>query len=252
MASTTAARFAASHIHLELIARRTLARRPEVWVYALAVVAAALLLAEAARSASPAAPFEDGTSWLVAWSGWMLMVLAMMLPVIAPHARQAAMLSLWRRRHRAMVGYLSGYLAVWAVVGVGIVGALHGTQQPHPPVGVTVATLLGAALWQTSRPRRRIMRRCGSVQIGAAQGHAADRDCAAAGWRAGLLCALTCGPVMLVMAVGHDYPALMAGLLVLLLTERARGPNPARRVGRPLEARCLVGYAALLTVVAIS
>lgn len=181
----------------------------------------------------------------------MVMVLAMMLPVIAPQARQVAMRSLWRRRHRAMIGYLSGYLLVWAAVGVAIVGALHAADLAHPPVGVTVAALAAAALWQTSRPRRRVMRRCGSVQLGAARGLAADRDCAAAGSRSGLLCAFTCGPVMLAMAVGHHYPVLMAGLLVLLLTERARGPNPAQRAGRPLEAWCLAGYAALFALVAV-
>ena len=249
MAPALASRLAGSHLHLRLIGRRTLARRPQLWVYALAAVAATLLL-DAVLSAGATASTEHG-AWLAAWSEWMLMVLAMMLPVIAPEARQVAMRSLWRRRHRAMLGYLSGYVSVWALVGLPIVGAIHGgAHHSHPPAGVTVVALLCAALWQTSRPRLRIMRRCGSVQIGAAQGLAADRDCAVAGWRAGLLCALTCGPVMLVMAVGHDF-GLMAGLLALLLTERARGPNPARRTGRPLEAWCLAGYAALLTVVAL-
>jgi predicted metal-binding membrane protein len=234
--------------HLRLLTRRVLARHPEAWLYALALAAAGLLLVDAARSARPGARVEDRASWLGSWSGWMLMVLAMMLPVLAPQARQVAMRSLWQRRHRAVVGYLAAYLAVWAVAGVAVVGALHGVGQPHPPPGVTAAALAGAALWQASPPRRRIMRRCGSVRLGAAQGFAADRDCVAAGGRTGLRCALTCGPVMVAMATGHHYPGLMAGLLALLLTERARGPNPDRRAGRPLEAWCLAGYAALFVV----
>ena len=228
-----------------LLARRALARRPEAWVYAVALAAGSVLLAHTVRSLG-----NPGASWMVAWGGWMLMVLAMMLPVIAPHARQVAVRSLWHRRHRAMAWYLCGYLAVWAVIGAVIVGALHLVDQPHPPVGVTVAALAVAALWQTSPPRRRAMRRCGNLSLGAVRGAAADRDCAAAGWRAGRRCAFTCGPVMLAMAVGHHHPALMGGLLVLLLTERAAGPNPGRRAGRPLEAWGLIGYAGALTLAA--
>lgn len=253
MTSTTATQFGVSHTQLELVARRTLARRPELWVYALArgrrcSAARETMSIGLALTALP----PDGGSWPGAWSGWMLMVVAMMLAVLAPHARQVAMRSLWRRRHRAMIGYLSGYLTVWAVVGVPIVGALYGAHQPHPGAGVTAAALFGAGVGMSARARRRVMRRCGAFQIGAVRGAAADRDCAVAGWRAGWLCALTCGPVILAMGVGHHYPMLMAGLLALLLTERARGPNPARRAGRPLEAWCLVGSAALLAVVAFS
>jgi hypothetical protein len=59
----------------------------------------------------------------------------------------------------------------------------------------------------------------------------------------GSRCMFTCGPVMLAMAVGHSL-LLMCGLLALLLSERARGPNPERRAGRPLEAWWLVAFAA--------
>jgi hypothetical protein len=233
-----------------MIIRRILARHPEVWLYALAVVAAGVL-AWAPRSVQTNIRQGGGSSWLAAESGWMLMILAMMLPVIAPQARQVGMRSLWQRRHRAMLAYLLGYLSFWFALGVVVVGALHGLHTPHPPSGAIVFALLGAAFWQCSPLRRRMLRRCSSVRIGAAQGLAADCGCVSAGWRAGRLCSLACGPIMLVMAIGHDYLALMAGLLVLLITERARGPNPMQRAGRPLEAWFLIGYAAVFTVVAI-
>jgi predicted metal-binding membrane protein len=238
--------------HVALPTLTTLARRPVVWLYAVASVAASLVLVRAVVAASPASWPRGSTAWLFAWTGWMLMVLAMMLPVIAPVAERVAVRSMWARRHRAMLTFLSGYLAVWALIGVAVVGALYATHHPHPSAGATVVALAGAALWQTSRPRRRILRRCGMVQLHAARGLAADRDCAEAGWRAGLLCTSTCGPVMLAMAVGHHYPVLMGGLLVLMLNERARGPNPQRRAGRALEAWCLLGYAALLLVVSMA
>lgn len=182
----------------------------------------------------------------------MLMVLAMMLPVAAPQARQVALRSLWSRRQRSMLGFLAGYLAVWALVGAVIVSVLTALGALHPaPVAVVVA-LVGAALWQISAPRRRVMRRCRTIRLGTARGLAADRDCAAAGWRAGLRCAFTCGPVMLSMAVGHHHVGLMGALVVLLMTERAPGPNPQRRAGRPFEGWCLIGLAGAVALIAVT
>lgn len=253
MTSATPAGQATVRLSASTAVRRTLARRPEVWVYAVAAGAGVLLLVWAVVGIPADAPAEQEVSWSAAWAawvGWLLMVLAMMLPVVAPQARQVALRSLRRRRRRAVLGYLSGYLAVWSAVGLALVGGLHAIGQPHPPAGVTVAALVIAACWQTSRARRRVLRRCGSVRLGAPRGFAADRDCAAAGVRSGLRCTFTCGPVMLAMGVGHHYLALMAALLVLLLTERARGPNPEQRAGRSVEAWGLLGCAALVSVTA--
>jgi len=53
---------------------------------------------------------------------------------------------------------------------------------------------------------------------------------------------ITCAPVMAVMALSHSV-ILMLALTALLLSERAAGPNPYRRAGRPLEAIVLAGLA---------
>jgi predicted metal-binding membrane protein len=234
-------------------AGRALAARPDAWVFLLAAVAAlVLMLMHLTGSANPPTfhasghGHADATPILLgAWTGWMLMALAMMLPVIAPQARQVALRSLWSQRHRAMIAYLAGYVAVWAVVGIVLVTLLHSAGLADAPGGVLVAALLLAAGWQTSRPRRQVMRRCGVLPLGAPRGWAAARDCAIVGLRAGLRCVVACGPVMVAMALAHHNLILMAALLVLLHTERARGPNPDRRAGRPLEAWCLAGYAAI-------
>ena len=47
---------------------------------------------------------------------------------------------------------------------------------------------------------------------------------------------------MLAMALSHSL-LLMAGVLAVLLSERARGANPVRRAGRPREALVLGGFA---------
>lgn len=258
MASTVAARTATSRFAVLRIALRSLlARRPEIWLYALSAVVGVVLLAVSIShqgeepSGAGRASWADPWSLLTMWSGWMAMVVAMMLPVIAPQARHVAVRSLRGRRHRAMAGYVAGYLAVWAVVGGLLVFALHRTGLRHPPASLAVAALLVAALWQVSGPRRRVLRRCGSPRLGAPRGLAAHLDCARAGWRTGLRCAFTCGPVMVASAAAHHQPAMMGAILVLLLTERAPGPNPAQRAGRRLEAWGLVGLATAVAVVAV-
>jgi predicted metal-binding membrane protein len=186
---------------------------------------------------------------LGSWGWWMVMVLAMMLPVVAPLARHIALRSLWARRQRAIAWFLLGYLAVWAVVGALLVGLLAAIRRPHPPPAMLVPILVAAAMWQVSRPRRRVLRRCETPRPAAVRAWAADRACVTAGWRAALRCTFTCGPAMLAMAITHN-PLLMGSLLALLLSERARGPNPDRRAGRPHEALGLLACAAVVALLA--
>lgn len=245
--------------------QRWLAWHPEWWVYAVAGAAALLLVAGTLASPDTGAaaghhmheghhalsPFPDvesrWASWLSAWEHWALMVAAMMLPVVAPQVRRVATRSLWSRRHRSAVSFTLGYVVVWLVLGAGLVAvviALGGQVQLAPWLAVV---LLLAAGWQVSGPRRRMLRRCASLRLGATTGPAADLDCARAGLRSGLRCVFTCGPLMVAMALSHSL-LLMAGVLALLLSERARGANPVRRAGRPHEALVIVGFAVIAAV----
>jgi predicted metal-binding membrane protein len=245
--------------------RRSLAWHPEWWVYAVGGAAALLLVAGTLASPDAGAaaghhvheghhargpsPDVQGpwASWLSAWEHWALMVAAMMLPVIAPQVRRVSTRSLWSRHHRAAVGFVLGYLVVWLVLGAGLVAvvlALGGQEQLAPWLAVV---LLLAAGWQVSGPRRRVLRRCASLRLGAATGPAADLDCARAGLRSGVRCMFTCGPLMVTMVLSHSL-LLMAGVLVVLLSERARGANPLRRAGRPHEALVLGGFAVVAAV----
>jgi hypothetical protein len=230
-------------------ARRLLAWRPEAWLYGLAASAALALVLMAPDGAGHVHHHHPGmtrgagempTGWLAEWQHWGVMVLAMMLPVVAPAARRVAMRSLWHRRHRAMASFVLGYLAVWFAAGAVVVAVAAPSATALPVV------LLLAAAWQVAPPRRRVMRRCGAVLPCAVS----DRACAEAGLRAGGRCVFTCAPVMAAMAVSHGL-LLMVALFCLLLSERSRGPNPRQRAGRPLEAWCLAGCAAVAGLVAL-
>ena len=45
------------------------------------------------------------------------MTAAMMTPLVLGQAHDLAVASLWRRRYRAVIGYLVGYLLAWTVLG---------------------------------------------------------------------------------------------------------------------------------------
>ena len=101
-------------------------RHPEWWSLALSAGAAAALLvfhthifAEAsAHHASRLPPPSIAAAATIAFAQWLLMVVAMMVPLAAGAIRTTAARSLWRRRHRAIAAFLAGYLAPWAIAGV--------------------------------------------------------------------------------------------------------------------------------------
>jgi predicted metal-binding membrane protein len=178
----------------------------------------------------------------VSWGWWVLMSAAMMLPVVAVGADRIAAAGLWRRRHVAVIEYLAGHLGVWSIFGLAAVWIVAVAWPAGVPAEAPVVALLAAATWQITPLRKRALRRCARPAYVNVRGWSADRDCVMGGIARGRLCLVTCAPVMAVMALAHSV-ILMLALTGLLLTERAAGPNPARRAGRPLEAIMLAGLA---------
>ncbi len=231
-----------------LTARGIALRHPEWWLYTVAASAGFVLVVDGLSAMPMSGP---GSVMLPGADHWFLMVLAMMVPLAAPQARLVALRSVWQRRHRSAALFAVGLIAVWIAVGALLTG-LVALADASPPAWLPPALLVLAAGWQVSAPRRRLLRRCGSVRLRAADGPAADLDCARVGVRAGVLCVAGCGVAMLPMAVtpmGPDGLLLMAGVLAILWWERASGPNPATRAGRPHEAVALVVLAGVLALV---
>ncbi len=182
------------------------------------------------------------TSLAVSWVWWVVMTVAMMMPVAAVAADRIAAASLWRRRHVAVVEYLASYLGVWSVFGLAAIWLVDMVWPAGAPAVSPAIALLAAALWRVTPLRKRAMRRCGRPTYVSVRGWRADWDCVMGGIAHGRRCVLTCAPVMAVMALAHSV-LLMVALTVMLLTERAPGPNPDRRAGRPLESVVLAGLA---------
>lgn len=150
--------------------------------------------------------------------GWMLMVFAMMLPPMRDSVRAIAFASLWARRHRAMAGFLLGYLAPWLILGIPVV-LLREETWTHTYAAPT-AVFLVAALWQMTPMHARALIACHRTQPLAPTGWRADRDCLRFGCNIGFACISSCWPLMLACALtGHSLTAMIGGM-ALGLAER--------------------------------
>jgi predicted metal-binding membrane protein len=178
------------------------------------------------------------------WAGWLwwtVMAAAMMLPIAARGAGRIARAGLWLRRHVAMVEYLSGYLAVWSLVATG--AGRRGVGRAAHRRSRRRWCYSSRRAGRSPPVRRRVLRRCRGAGFVNVRGWRADRDCTAVGAADGCRCVFTCGPAMAVTALSHSLILMAALTLLLLLSERSRGPNPAQRAGRPMEALCMAGLA---------
>jgi predicted metal-binding membrane protein len=228
---------------------------PRVWVYLVAAAAMIAVIVEHLDSHLGARHHEGmagipemsemhspAMSPAASWAWWVVMTAAMMLPIVAAGADRIAGASLWRRRYVSVIEYLVGYLSVWSVFGLAAIGIIAVVWPAGIPAAAPAVALLVAAVWQVTPLRKQTLRSCARPPYVNVRGWPADRDCVLTGVAQGRRCVVTCAPVMAVMALAHSVILLLI-LTCLLLSERAAGPDPAQRAGRPLEAVMLAGLA---------
>jgi predicted metal-binding membrane protein len=180
------------------------------------------------------------TEWATEAWWWLVMVAAMMFPMVLEPIRTTAERSLWRRRHRAISGFLTGYLGTWLMFGVVasvLVAALR-TKAWWPQAGVAAASGFGAALlWQVTPIKRRAAIACHRTLPLAPAGWRADRDCLRYGWVVGRSCLVSCWALMLAcLLAGHSVGA-MVGVTAVSWAERY--------MVRPNQRLLCIGIAAL-------
>jgi len=135
---------------------------------------------------------------------WTAMMAAMMLPGAAPAIVRRAEAS----RNRAVVAFVSSYLAVWALAGV-VVFAL---DRPHGTV-VAGAAVIAAGAYEFT-PLKRACRRC-------------CRENIRSGWAFGLCCAGSgIGLMVMLVALGVMSVAWMLVIAVLGLTQKLLPARP--------------------------
>lgn len=188
---------------------------------------------------------HDGAAWaglLVFLGGWLLMVVAMMLPLVRPSLRAAP-------RTRSVATFVLGFVLVWLLAGavlLGVDAAVHEAVHAVPALGarpwlIAAAVLALAAATQLAPGTERHLARCTMPWSGWQDGQAM-----AGGGRYGLVCMRADGPLMLVMFAAGGGLAWMAAVAVVMAAERR--PAGRRRVIRAAGVALLA--AALVTAIA--
>jgi len=196
--------------------------RPERWLFAVAAAGWLGLLAlgtvDLLRGHGDHGPLGPHVL------GGLAMV-AVMAPLVAPNVRYAALRSPAQVRRRVTVEVAAGWALVW--VGVAVVlgaGALLATSVLGGLGAVGLATAVAVG-WQHSAPKRRSLTRCHRVLAPPLDRARSRRACRRFGVRLGADCALSCWPLMALMAVaGHD-PLIAAGAVGIAWYERRRRPH---------------------------
>src|SRR5215212_4331228 len=211
-------------------------RHPQWWSMGLCVLAWILILLNAgsvghaahahhipAQASVPSVP----AGWVAGLFWWLTMVVAMMFPMLVNQIRFTAAASLWRRRHRAILGFLIGYLCPW--IAFGIVAALLTSvlmQVSELTNAVAAAGFTAAIVWQFTPVKNRSLVTCHRTFPISPKGWRADRDCWRYGWTIGRGCLTSCGVLMLACVLcGHSLPAMACATCVGIVERTRRRPN---------------------------
>ena len=189
--------------------------------------------------------------------GWVLMIVAMMLPSSVPLVVTFSRLVGRRARPALLVGLLlAGYLAVWSAFGVAAWVAdrlVHAAVEAIPwlaanPRLILATTLLVAGLWQFSPLRDRCLDECRSplgFVLNRWRGTSERREALLMGVAHGAFCVGCCWSLMLVM-FGVGMSSLVAMLVLGGLTAIEKNLPQGRRLTRPLGV--ILVLAAVATV----
>ena len=191
---------------------------PELWALTLCFAAwIALIMHSFAH--------QHHTGALGSWWHWNLMVAAMMLPLKIDGIRLVAERSLWTRRHQAVMGYLLGYLSIWASVGALMAWACAQLDIQHRLDWMTGASIgfLVLTTWMTSPWKANAASACHWTMPLRPTGWNADTDCLCFGWIAGSTCVSNCWPMILLCWLSNHNFLIMCCAFGIGWTERHSG-----------------------------
>ena len=184
-------------------------------------------------------------------AGWVLMIVAMMLPSSVPLVVTFAALIRRRRRPGLLVVLLLlGYLGVWGAFGLGAWLADRGVHAAvdalpwlaeHPQL-IIGTTLLAAGLWQFSPLRDRCLEECRSplgFVLNRWRGISERREAVTMGIAHGAFCVGCCWSLMLVM-FGVGVGSVSTMLLLGGVTAVEKNMPWGRRLTRPLGVALVV------------
>jgi predicted metal-binding membrane protein len=226
------------------------------WIGTIALHAGLPLLAPPAHGISHLAHEQAGTGFGYWISGWVLMVVAMMLPPALPLLRAVDKLSAGRADRSALIAWvIAAFLAMWTLAGVVLYGtgsALHAVLALLPPWANNTGVFAGVAaiaagLFQFTPLKKACLDACRSptsVIMLRWQAAAPRRAAARIGLAYGAICVGCCWALMLLsVLVGALMLPLMVLVACLMMLERLL---PSVRPLIPLQAGLAVVVGVLL------
>lgn len=152
-------------------------------------------------------------------TGWILMVMAMMLPKLIVPIQYICERSFKHRRLRSTLLFVFGYVGIWVAAGVVMIAAIYGlnllTSKPYLPATVTGIIAL---VWQFSPIKQRFLNRGHYHKALAAFGLAADRDALVFGIQHGVACVGSGWALMLLpmlLPAGHLFAMIIVTLIMI-------------------------------------
>lgn len=158
--------------------------------------------------------------------GWVLMTVAMMLPLALLPLSHVRARSFVRRRTRSMLLFVLGFIAIWMVVGVILAMAAWLLRWAVPAAFTSIGLAVAFALaWQVSPAKQWCLNRCHQRPPLTAFGLAADLDAFCFGVKNGAACAGACWALMLPMLlIGQGQLVAMIAVALFGLAESLERP----------------------------
>lgn len=202
-----------------------------------AICSAALLWSVPSPSA-----FAFAFAFVSPWSltvGWVVMVVAMMLPTVGDPLVHVRERTLARLRPVCIAVFLGGYVGVWTVAGVVLLAAaiMARLAAPIPEAPLIVASLV-AVVWQVSPWRQVALNRCHRRPSLPAFAPAAYRSALHLGVTHGFWCVASCWALMATALLAPAYHVqVMAFVAGCIWAERLEPARPPRwRASLPSRA----------------
>jgi predicted metal-binding membrane protein len=185
---------------------------------------------------------------------WLVMMIAMMFPAIAP---VVLLFDRWRRKRNktpaSTLGFVLGYLVVWTTAGLVVYAALLAidarVDSSTTAIRIGGAVLVAAGLYQMTPLKTVCLTKCRSP-LGLVMEHAHDlgrgmRGPLRVGLSHGAYCLGCCWALMAILVVlGLMNPGWMAAVTALILVEKVLPPGPA--IGRIIGMGITLAGAAVL------
>jgi predicted metal-binding membrane protein len=161
-------------------------------------------------------------------TGWAVMVVAMMFPVLIAPICHIRLRSFTHRRGRAVALFLSAYVAFWMALGSVLLAIRLATtvflpQSYLPMAGVAIMALV----WQASPLKQRCLNGCHAPTELPAFGAEADFAALRFGLSHAIWCGGSCWALMLLpMLLPRWHVLAMAAMTVLIFSEKLEQPRP--------------------------